>query len=493
MKNKRYRNKKLLIIMIPLTFMFLLLGFCNTSRYSSAQAVTVTGYTGVLSDLMIADNFNKEDYPSDNTNTTLDIIQIAESTGGELFIYTYQPNVKVLQYELTQISLSQTLYDSAKFTLYDLKLIDSDGVFCKYKVQGIELKSDVVRYYSVPEIFRTFEPTIDTQPNNSNTITEIAIPVAKTWTACTLNGETYYSCEKEDVVLITDKYVGFIDYEQGFTLKSLVMSESCYSHFVAFSCDYKIDDLYEADVYYVSQDRIYTTIPDRIESTFGPATENYKYLKYTDSTTYTVNDWGTKTDYTWDRIQTVSEFIESTADRDVYGPGIIGAESNTLLTDDAKAKINGMQYVLRFCETSYKEYHKSLDTTGGLAIGVKLYYDEIHDTSISDVTILRLKFLSDGVVYNLGVVDNKVNGSGISDSYTIWTNNFLDGITSFWDKVKFYLIIALIVIAVIILLPVLIPFFKYLFKGLGVVFKFLWYIITAPFTFIKSLFNKGGG
>ena len=34
---------------------------------------------------------------------------------------------------------------------------------------------------------------------------------------------------------------------------------------------------------------------------------------------------------------------------------------------------------------------------------------------MSDVTILRLKFETDGVVYNLGVVDNKQTSSVIPD------------------------------------------------------------------------------
>ena len=34
--------------------------------------------------------------------------------------------------------------------LYGLTLINSDGVFCKYKVNGVTVSSDVVRYYVRP-------------------------------------------------------------------------------------------------------------------------------------------------------------------------------------------------------------------------------------------------------------------------------------------------------------------------------------------------------
>ena len=106
-------------------------------------------------------------------------------------------------------------------------------------------------------------------------------------------------------------------------------------------------------------------------------------------------------------------------------------------------------------------------------------------TRISDVTILRLKFESDGKVYNLGVVDNIQH----NENKPPVEGNIFDDLK---DKVndmdwKDILIFILVVIALIVLAPVLIPFLtlvlKLLWKGLVFLFK----IIIWPF---KTLFSK---
>ena len=61
-----------------------------------------------------------------------------------------------------------------------------------------------------------------------------------------------------------------------------------------------------------------------------------------------------------------------------------------------------MKWVLRFAETEYTS-------------SASAYVYVQNGTRISDVTILRLKFETDGVVYNLGVVDNKQTSSTTPD------------------------------------------------------------------------------
>lgn len=507
MKNKRNKNIYKAFLIFSLLFVFILISSTCSICSMVADAVTVTGYSGVLSDLMIDDNFNKDDFPANEDDKNLQVIQIAESTGGELFLYTYQPNVKTVQYKLTQVAISQHYGEKFNFELYDLKLIDSDGVFAKYRVNNIEVKSSIVRYYIITEIFREFdEKAGDTQPTNGNTITEVAIAVSQSWQADTINGEVYYYCDEEKTIDITDFRVGFVEYENGFSLKNKLISEtSCHSHYVAFSTDYQIDDLYEADVVYDSQSRVYTTIPEKIDPLFGSVNKDEKaYLKYTDeSQSFDASGWFHHQTYTWDTIQTASEFIESTADVTVYQKSIVNVEKNVVLTEEAKNDIKNMQHVLRFLTTDYTVEHKKYNTSpGGLTVGVDLYYDRISDTSITNVSILRLKFLSKSHVYNLGAVMNKANGTGISDGYTVttgvnfngsdWFEQLLEAIKNFFKEHPYILLIIIIVLAVI-LLGIFTPVLKYIFKGILIVLKVLWYIISAPFTFIKFLFDKGGG
>lgn len=448
---------------------------------SSASGVAVTGYSSVLGDLKIDDNFNEEDYPVNAEDTSIKLIQIAESTGGELFVYIYQPSAMARQFELTTISISQTLYNNAKYVLYDLKLLNSDGVFSKYKVKNIELKADVVRYYDITEIHRKFDEEIDTQPDNGNIITEIACDVGKQWTVCTLNGEVYYECVETETILITDKYVGFVEYEDGFTLKSLHSDSGCQSHFVAFSTDHDIDRLLEADVSYISQTRSYYLDNEDVYSSLGTAVTNNITLTYTDSAEYNPSGWFTKYTYSWDRIQSIDDFISSTADVNMYKNTALNVYKKTVLNEEAISELSNMQWVLRFAETDFKKTEVKVGSsfmTGALLPA----YTKIDETAVSDVTILRLKFETDGVVYNLGVIDNKSTGSGIADSFTEFIVETSD---SFKSAMK---IIGWVFLAVVVLLVlgILSPVLKLLVKGILAVLKAVWWIITSPIYLFKN-------
>ena len=91
-------------------------------------------------------------------------------------------------------------------------------------------------------------------------------------------------------------------------------------------------------------------------------------------------------------------------------------------------------------------------------------------TIVGDVTILRLKFETDGVTYNLGVIDNKQSGdpdTPINEEHY----NFEPT-----DLLK----IILIIIALVLLLIILAPILPY-------IIKFVIWLITLPFKAIASL------
>lgn len=483
MEKKKRKKLKSWLLVLPLIILNLFISCFRLTSSFVANAVTVTGYTGVLSDLKIDDNFNEEEFPVNAEDTNLELIQIAESTGGELFIYTYQPSAKEYQFELTTISISQTLYDNAKWELYNLKLIDSDGVFAKYKVKGIELKSDVVRYYDITEIHRKFNKEIDSQPDNGNTITEVAINVSKQWTVCTLDNNIYYNCIETETILINDKYVGFVEYKDGFSLKSLIYNSACQSHFVAFSTDHQIDKLIEADISFVSQTRSYYENYLDVYSSMGTAVTNSITLNHTDKAEYNTIHWFTRYSYSWDRIQSISEFFNSTTNVNVYNSTSINSYGKTLLTEEAKEKMNNMQWVLRFAETDYTE--KEIVVANPFVGSMRDYFNKIDETAISDVTILRLKFETDGVVYNLGVVDNKANGNGISDSYTDWTIETSDTFKEIMKSVG-YILLIVIIIVILSLLGAITPVFKFILNCISKLLKVVWWILCSPIYLFKG-------
>lgn len=383
-------------------------------------------YTSVLDDLKKDSTFNENDYKSIAKDYSLQVIQIAESSDGELFVYVYQASAETKFLPATSINISTAINDSLQYKNYKLFLLNIEGVFCKYLVEDITVKADTVRYYDISSIFRKWDKSIDsgTPKYNENLIDEAAFEVGKLYTACTLNGEVTYACTYSETILVTEKYVGLIRYPDGFGLASY---KQCDSHFVAFSTDKEIDRLIEADVYYVQKSVSRNYVFGQLnQESYGAAEEKYAYLKYTDEASNPANGWfGHK--YTWNRIESVSDFIE-----------------NEGLNTEGLTDLKNKQWVLRFAETSYT-------TTSGRELS------NISSTEVSEVTILRLKFETDGKVYNLGVVDNKQTGDGKPDNNN--TNGTWPKIPSFSDilddildvlKTVFIILIAIIILVLLI-------------------------------------------
>ena len=235
--------------------------------------------------------------------------------------------------------------------------------------------------------------------------------------------------------------------------------------------DKPIDKLLEADVYYTKQDYSYSFAVGAGEhETFGEKSDEYAYLKYTDKVEHTGDGLFAGT-YKWDRIETVEQFIaENDLTQNVYSGAVIDVNVANKITDEGKAALQSKKWVLRFAETSY--------SLGG---GYGSTYS--FSTLVGDVTILRLKFETDGVTYNLGVIDNKQSGSDKpinEEEIQPEINN-----RGLWIIIAIILIVALILLAP--LLPTIISF---LLKVIVWIFKGLWWLISAPFRLIKTIIEK---
>ena len=79
-----------------------------------AFAASETIYTGVLEDLQKDETFDVSEYPSKDKLTdkdkVMDVIQIAESNAGELFLYVYQPQAG--KFTASEVRISQTIGDN---------------------------------------------------------------------------------------------------------------------------------------------------------------------------------------------------------------------------------------------------------------------------------------------------------------------------------------------------------------------------------------------
>ena len=135
------------------------------------------------------------------------------------------------------------------------------------------------------------------------------------------------------------------------------------------------------------------------KETFGDKADKCAYLKYTDKVEHAGGGWFAGT-YKWDRIQTIDDFIKGENRENIYHGAVLDVKISSKLTDEALTELKGKKWVLRFAETNY-----SLSSNYTTGATFESY------TLVGDVTILRLKFETDGITYNLGAIDNKQTGS----------------------------------------------------------------------------------
>ena len=434
-----------LMIFILAFIAYLGMGFAPTQAYAESSI----SYTHVLEDLTKDESFNVEDYPAVADDYSLQVIQIAESVNGELFVYVYQPSDSAKELTATSIRISQSIGENAKWKDYDLTLLNTEGVLDKYRVEGITLLSDVVRYYDIAAIHRAFDSDIDdpADKNYDQSINEVVYEVGQEWHACTVNGEVSYSMITSETITITNKIVGYIQYSEGFKL----YLDRCDSHFVAFSTDRKIDDLMEADLEYTTQSYIKIVKTGDDKPTLGEKVPNSKTVKASEEVSNDADGlFGKK--YTWNRIEKVDDFIANEGE-------------NLNLTTGNLEDLKNMDWILRFEETDFTSTVGMYVTNTG--------------TLVSEMTILRLKFQTDGVTYNLGVVDNKQTGS--KDSFAS-ADTYLDDLEE--GGPNWQVLIA--VLALCLLLPILSPL-------LTALLDLIVWLITAPLKAIKRRKNDKDG
>ena len=416
------------------------------------------GYSGVLQDLQKEESFQSGNYPLSENDYSLQLIQVAESTEKELFLYVYQPSGEAKNFTASSVNISTTINDEISFLTYRLQKIDNNGTLYKYKALNFTVKSEPTRYYVISSIYRPFDESIDTPASGGNTVTEVNFAVNKQYTFGEINGKPYVNCTEIETIVITDKFVGFVRYENGFNL----YASACDSHFVAFNTDKRIDRLLEADVYYTTQKYRWSFINFVGEKeTFGEKEDKYAYLKYTDKAEHTGDGFFAGT-YKWDRIESVEKFMGNEDKTKVF-KSRGNDQSAVTLTDDTLNELKGKKWVLRFTETDY--IVQSGGTTGATTA---------NSTLVGDVTILRLKFVTDGITYNLGVIDNKQTGGREPSNASGGIGG--SGCVSADGKKLLYVLLGLIVLIILApLLPMVVNGIEFVislpFKGIASVCK----------------------
>lgn len=401
----------------------------NTLAAHAEDSATKT--TSVMEDLQADATFSKDAYPSKTVDELkaageelLQVIRIGESVNAELYIYVYQPSDATKEIVASKILIGQTASENAA-RVYPLKLVSTEGVFDKYLVDGLTVLEFPVRHYQITSIYRPFDAALDAETGNDNVNTNMAVPVAQTWYARnSADGKIEYAHTTDKVITITDEWHGSIRYYDGadFTAPPFQWKNYTDSHFVAFTTDREIQSLKSAEIFYTSQYVEYqknlvgnkyfynywvqkTPVPNHIKITEKDVGSNDasqdSFLLGTHK-------------YEWNRIQLITDFL---------------ALEEGSLSDYAKGELqkvydnssgNGA-FVLRFIETDFRE-----ETSGpsyGVDLGAMSW--ECSETRITDVAILKLTFVTDGISYTLGVVDSMTSSDNIPDGeYTKNDNMF---------------------------------------------------------------------
>lgn len=370
--------------------------FSFEAQITSAVAFAADDkYTSALEDLQKDPDFDMYDYPAIGDDYSLKVIQIAESENNELFVYVYQPWIEHKKFmAATSIAIS-TSAEEVKYTLYPLTLLNKSGVLVKYKVDYLKVADKGTRIYNISEIFREWDDGFDGASDTDNRKDEKAFEVAQKWTAVTSsNGDVIYAMDTIDVVTIKHQWVGEELYNNGTDLSYVVQKWDNYrtiSYFVAFSTNYDIDKLYEADLTFQYRDYQYSW------SVFNQYKYDEQYGDWQDAGIVTLTSEDTVhnpthgifgTRHEWKTIRSVKEFCETES-----------------LSDATIQKLQKDEWVLSFFSTDvYVRYNWA---------GVD--YDFKHQ-QVSEVAILRLKFECKGNIFDLGVVSDKQTSDGKYDN-----------------------------------------------------------------------------
>ncbi len=456
-------KRRVLSFILCLALFFTLGGSLWLSLGVSSRAAEVT-YSNVLDDLKKDSSFNEADYPSVPGDYSLKVIQIAESESGELFLYVYQPGkeTKDLRAKYINMSLQEPTDREASYDLYGLTWLNGNGVFDKYLVNGASVSDETYRYYTIAGIYRAFDESLgDTESETIDTVQCKSYGVGQAWCTYYVNNVLICESEKIDYVDIDIVASGTVRYTNGFKL----YVSKCDSHYVGFSVEnFNVDKIYDADITYQ-----YRSVTEVYGLSYSCVYGDWVIVK---KDTLTDKEIGSNTGdglfgkkYTWDRIQTIESFLMQTED-----------DACEEFSEEERNELLKADYVFQFLETEY-----SVQT--GSSVNIRSYETQ-------NIGVLRLHFLSEGKVYNLGVVGDLVGTDTVPDIEITIPDNIQNSFEEMSWILKLILSIAIIALLIYAWNSFIWPFIKFIFSGIEFIFTdILVPLIKLPFNLIGWIFG----
>lgn len=461
MKTKKLLHKILYVVAAFLLSLFVVFEytFSKAVTVSAETAMVVVTYTPPLSDLRTDENFDETAYPAVESDSSLSVIQIAESTSGELFLYVYQPCHDTLDLVATRTSMYLGESVNGKdFSpeLFHLRLVGTQGVFDKYVVEGVTVSKDLYRYYNIVSIYREFNEAAGDRDIGIGSTAEVAYSVGQQWCAYSKNGVRTYEMNTFKVLDVEVTANGFVYFQSGFQWGNFIgRGDECDAHFICFNfSEFDVDRIYDAYLMYDERRVEYSKSVYQQEGTWAYDEYVTKRVTLTDVDKVEYSDGGIfEKRYTWNRINSSSNFVEQIESQ------------NGVFNEVDRETILSSQWVFAFCETDRKHI-----------VGTEFYQLTTYD--VDDVAILRISFHDvSGETYNLGVVAN-ITDSADEPSGTVRPDND----TPDW--------VYLLVGGLLLILGVVALVFLGLYGGPAL--KVIWKVICLPFKLIGALF-KGIG
>ena len=456
------KTKRITQIFLCLALLIVMGGEMLLSAFSITASAESTGYTNVFTDLQKDSSFNPDNYPAKEDDTSVQVIHIAEGENGELFIYVYQPCDATKDYRAKYInmSLENPLSKNLTYKLYSLTWLNSNGVFDKYIVNGFTVSSSAERYYNIATVYRPFDSAVDDVPEAVDTIQCKGYEVGQYWRAYYYNNHLFYEAKHIDTVDIEIQATGTVRYTEGFKL----YVDSCDSHYVAFSIvNYNVEQIYDADISYTmnnyEKSTIYTVGGGTTTKLASSVTVESEYLSAKEVGSNDGDGWfGRK--YSWYRITDVATFKKQVED-----------DSNDTFSEEELAGLDKAQFVFRFAETEYR-----LVSSPNASVS---YYSEAEN-----IGILRLHFLAEGKIYNLGCVSDLVG----TDSVPELTIDIADNIENMelWEMLFALICVVIFLLVLSFFVGPLKVFFSVIWNGIKFIVEMLWSIVTLPIQLIQQ-------
>ncbi len=460
------KTKRITQIFLCLALLIVMGGEMILSAFSITASAEATGYTNVLTDLQKDSSFNPDNYPAKDNDVSLKVIHIAEGENGELFIYVYQPCDAKKDYKakFINMSLQNPTEKNLEYKLYSLTWLNSNGVFDKYIVNNFTVSSSAERYYNIATVYRPFDSEVDDVPEAVDTIQCKGYEVGQYWRAYWYNNVLVYEAKHIDTVDVEIQATGSVRYDEGWKF----YTDACDVHYVAFSIEnFNVEQIYDADISYSMENYSRTTLitvgGGVTEKLLSTDVKESEYLSSKDTGSNDGDGWfGEK--YTWFRITDVATFKKQSED-----------DSNDTFSEEELNGLSKAQFVFRFAETEYR----SVSSPNSIVT----YYSEA-----KNIGVLRLHFLSEGKIYNLGAVSDLVGTDNIPELVVDVMDNIEN--MEIWEKLYALLVIIVFLIILSFFFSPIKAVLKVIWEGIKFIFSILWAIVTLPIQLIQQAFSK---